>query len=349
MQTQVFCRKHVRSAKATRRGVIAVLAAFLMVAMLALMAFAIDIGMLGNSRTDLQRSADAAALAAAAELTANPGNEIPTALSFAKQNLVTNTRLTDANIQVEIGTWNRATRTFSAGSEPADAVRVLTTMNDQPLFFAKALGSQTYNMQASAVATFQPRDIMLVLDYSGSMLDENKIGNLKAAVDMFCTLVNSTSQGKDRVGFVRYSTTASLQKQLTFNLVEVSHLARQGNASGFTNIGDAMHLATQELELNARPRAKKLIVLLTDGLANRPLNVNPVQHVINEAHAAAARNYPIASISFGSDADQTLMSQVASISKGVHFHVAGSVAQQENQLKAVFRKVAVNRNLQLVD
>ena len=46
-----------------RRGAIAVLSAFLMVGMLAMVALAIDVGYLQVARTQLQQSADAAALA----------------------------------------------------------------------------------------------------------------------------------------------------------------------------------------------------------------------------------------------------------------------------------------------
>jgi uncharacterized membrane protein len=59
-------RNRRRSRK--RQGSILVLAALLLVAMAAMIAFAIDVGYLQVARTELQQSADAAALAAAAEL-----------------------------------------------------------------------------------------------------------------------------------------------------------------------------------------------------------------------------------------------------------------------------------------
>src|SRR5438094_86510 len=51
-----------------RRGAISVFAAFMVVIMLALTAFAVDIGMLCLARAELQRTADASALAATDEL-----------------------------------------------------------------------------------------------------------------------------------------------------------------------------------------------------------------------------------------------------------------------------------------
>src|SRR5262245_35121272 len=51
-----------------RRGTILVLSAILMVAMLAMIAFAVDVGYLQVARTQLQQAADSAAIAATMEL-----------------------------------------------------------------------------------------------------------------------------------------------------------------------------------------------------------------------------------------------------------------------------------------
>ncbi|MCA9266954.1 MAG: hypothetical protein KDA41_00710, partial [Planctomycetales bacterium] len=51
-----------------RKGNVLVLSAVLMVMMVAMLAFAVDVGYIYVSRTQLQRSADAAAMAAAWEL-----------------------------------------------------------------------------------------------------------------------------------------------------------------------------------------------------------------------------------------------------------------------------------------
>src|SRR5687768_6187913 len=51
-----------------RRGNVIVLSAFLMIAMMGLIAFAVDLGYLYNVRTEMQRAADASAIAACWEL-----------------------------------------------------------------------------------------------------------------------------------------------------------------------------------------------------------------------------------------------------------------------------------------
>jgi len=62
----LFCDHSKRHGRRDRRkGTVVVLAAFLMVFILGLLAFAIDVGYMSLARTELQRSADAAAMAAA--------------------------------------------------------------------------------------------------------------------------------------------------------------------------------------------------------------------------------------------------------------------------------------------
>lgn len=57
-----------RLTKRSRRGTVVVMSAFLMVVMIAVLAFAVDLGYILIARTELQRSADSAALSAAWEM-----------------------------------------------------------------------------------------------------------------------------------------------------------------------------------------------------------------------------------------------------------------------------------------
>ena len=70
-------RFHTRSARAngvpvdnkeTRRGTIVVFSAFLMICMMAMLAFSVDLGYIYTTQAELQRSVDAAALAGAGGL-----------------------------------------------------------------------------------------------------------------------------------------------------------------------------------------------------------------------------------------------------------------------------------------
>ena len=104
-------------------------------------------------------------------------------------------------------------------------------------------------------------------------------------------------------------------------------------------------------ERNGRSSAGKLMVLMTDGQANLPQNEKTAKRrALEEAHAAAAARIPIVTISLGAGADTDLMQQIADITKGVYFEIPGGqpVADYEEQLKDVFRRVASDRKLALV-
>lgn len=58
-----------RSGSTTRRGVVSVLAAFLLVGVFAFVAFAVDTGLMTLTQTEMQNAVDAAALAASQEIT----------------------------------------------------------------------------------------------------------------------------------------------------------------------------------------------------------------------------------------------------------------------------------------
>src|SRR4051812_767021 len=84
---ECFMKRRVTS---RRRGNVLVLTAFLMIGMIALLAFAIDLGYAYSARTELQRSADSAAIAAAWELidrNGKPGTETTAGLTTSAKTI----------------------------------------------------------------------------------------------------------------------------------------------------------------------------------------------------------------------------------------------------------------------
>ena len=143
-----------------RRGSVLILTAVLMVALFGLLAFAIDLGYILNVRTELQRTADACALAAARVLP-DEGSALTVAQSFAQQNYGKAGPDLDAS-NVEFGFWDREHVQFisppPAGMQ-ANAVRVRlarTEASGNPLglFFARVLGTNEANTSASATAMY---------------------------------------------------------------------------------------------------------------------------------------------------------------------------------------------------
>ena len=329
-----------------RRGAIVVLTAFLLVIFMCMLAFAIDVGYMNLWRTDLQHASDAAVLAGAAVIPQGEDEAATLAREYAARNLPLSAD--EYSVDVATGYWNRNTRVFVAGGTPIDSIQVTVNRKEIPLFFAPLMGSRSFDTAASAVASFRPRDIMLVLDFSGSMNSQRKIQELKSATKLFFEILDASGD-IDRVGFVRYATQAELEVPLTNNYGHINAIVQDTKANGWTNIGEGMEFARQELDANGRPIAQKMMVIMTDGKVNRPANRSPRQFVLDEAQLAADGNIQIVSISFGGDADKSLMQEVAETAKGTFFHVENGVDDRESDLRAIFEKIATMRPVVLVD
>jgi Flp pilus assembly protein TadG len=159
-----------------RRGAIVVLAAFFMIVMVAFIAMAVDLGYLQNVRTELQRSADSAAMAGAWELVADgaPGLTDDTAAArtaaaaFAGYNPVCKSApgvdLNSANSQsgdivvgyiADISNPDATLDTSDPSKFNAVQVRVRRTSasnGEVPLFFARVLGMNSIGAEATAVS-----------------------------------------------------------------------------------------------------------------------------------------------------------------------------------------------------
>lgn len=159
-----------------RKGVILVLTALLLVLMLAMIAFAVDLGYLNVARTELQRSADAAAIAATYDLiqSGDPASqanysELETkararAVQYAALNKVLAQSPGLAQSDVTIGYLanpsDKNSQIVASGANAPNAVRVLVRRasgqnNEVPLFFGRLLGRNLVSMQAEATAAMR--------------------------------------------------------------------------------------------------------------------------------------------------------------------------------------------------
>jgi Flp pilus assembly protein TadG len=156
-----------------RSGVIAVLAAVMSAVLVGMIAFAVDYGYLLKVRTDLQRSADASALAAVRDLirqvdgTQDLDQVRATARTYAQENL-NDPSFQVASADIAIGRYDpqsiySGVTLLSDGT--FDAVRVTlrrdgATNPSVPLFFARLLGKDQSTVIASATAVLQKAEIM---------------------------------------------------------------------------------------------------------------------------------------------------------------------------------------------
>jgi hypothetical protein len=156
-----------------RKGAVIVLAVLLMVVMLGMVAYAVDVGYIVNTKTELRRAVDAGALAGAAELPNGLAATEAIVKQFVRANRVGSREVHDDEITVELGTWDSAGQQFLASDGNPSALRVVVVRQRQPLFFARIFGKDHFDLQEEAVAQVQPRDIMLTLDFSASMNDDS--------------------------------------------------------------------------------------------------------------------------------------------------------------------------------
>lgn len=182
---------------------------------------------------------------------------------------------------------------------------------------------------------------------------------LKDAVDVFMDYIREVDTN-DRVGLVVYNAAngnAKVEAALTTNLDQIPAVARQrqaGHYHDYTNIGAGMQAAREHLVANGRVNAFKMIVLMTDGVANwnnGAYNITAAKnHVLSEAAADAALHYPVVAISLGAGADTTIMQQVADITDSRHFNVPGgqAIGDYAQGLMEVFRAIADARPMKLV-
>ena len=154
-----------------RRGVIVMLVAVMLVILFGFMAFAIDLGHIAVVDAELQNAADAAALAAADEMGSLNPDVAGAANELTQANFDGSSRLDLAAAETVLGRFDYDRKEFVSGGANPNAVRV-TTRITRPTLFAAALGVDSVTQDATAVAMLNPRDIVFVVDTSGSMNDD---------------------------------------------------------------------------------------------------------------------------------------------------------------------------------
>lgn len=155
-----------------RRGNVVVITVLLMFSLLVVVALAVDVGFLHVARTQLQRSADAAAIAATWRLleSSGPAYSLPdssavgtTAAQYAGLNAVVNVGPALAADDVSIGRlpypFNRSVDLLFDQPSLFNAVKVRVRRTSQQngpvgLFFARVMGLDSQELQAEATAAF---------------------------------------------------------------------------------------------------------------------------------------------------------------------------------------------------
>ena len=202
-----------------------------------------------------------------------------------------------------------------------------------------------------------PRDVVLVLDVSGSMNGTPLSETKQAAVKFVETVLGQSAN--TRISIVTYSDTASVVMQAENNIPELRKAVNSLESGGGTNLYTALEQAQSILD--GRRADTKMIVVMSDGLPNNGPTENGTytEPIIGLADQIKQDNILVYSLGFfhncSSDelaAGQSLMEEIAS--PGYHYEVTDSdsiayvlddVAQQVGGNQYLYIRIACPENL----
>ncbi len=335
-----------RSRQVRRKGAIIYLVAFLILALMACVAFSIDVAYMQLSRTQLRVTTDLSARAGAEAMqrTNNATTARTAAKNIALANKVAGTGfvLNDSDIVFGKAVKNSSgVAVFTANSTPFNATRIVasrttgSTNGNVQLFFGKLFNNTSFQpSMAATVSTpgFLKRDITLVLDRSGSMEESAGGGQTKwqallTALGYFRTAIEST-EDTEKIGLASYSDSGSINRDLTTNYNNVASSVLALDTDGTTNITDGItkgiSIATGSgNRTTTDSEVERVMVVLTDGLHNQ--GTGPTSK-ISALNSAGIR---VIAITFGSGADQATMKTLAESCNGKHYHAPTGAALME--------------------
>src|SRR5262245_45945511 len=179
--------------RARRAGSILPMVVISLVALLGFVALAIDVGMLMVSKTECQIAADCAATAGARTLNGdvpmnnNKAAAGPKVIEAATACSILTRPVQAASVQYEVGyyAYDRSARRFNAllpssgasmpSNENWSLVRAQVSSSN-PTAFARVFGALSLNTTAVATAVHRPRDLSIIMDFSGSMSFDSLLG-----------------------------------------------------------------------------------------------------------------------------------------------------------------------------
>ena len=163
--------------------------------------------------------------------------------------------------------------------------------------------------------TKRPTNVYLVVDTSGSMEDDDKIGLTKLALQSFVTQIRGD---RDQVGLITFSNDADVRLSLQ-SLDDAGRANLHGTiqelyAAGNTALIDGVWEAYTELLLYGDPEAINAIVVMTDGHENN--SEATLRTLRTRLQQEQALRVVIFTIAFGTDADEDIMVELAEIGDG---------------------------------
>ena len=163
----------------------------------------------------------------------------------------------------------------------------------------------------------RPAQIVLVVDASGSMAQENRIDLLKSSLDVLLDELRPD----DEIAVVAFSTTAWVVLPLTEvgEAWEIRRALHSLTPKGSTNAEQGLRLGYRMLREEADPRKLQRIILCSDGVAN--MGNTGSESILEEVREESER-VPLTTIGFGmGNYNDVLMEQLADAGDGQYAYV----------------------------
>ena len=258
-----------------RKGVFFVLAVICLLGAMTFVGMSVDLGMITVTKTRMQATADAAALAAAQEIVVAVRNASWDSENGLDMTAVQNAAAADAramaeyvaningfyinpNVDVVLGrrllASDGVTYNETWGTGPFNCVKVDIRKNNSdrtapdaklPLIFAPVVGERAQSLTSSATAFIESRDIVCTLDYSSSMNDDSCMSSAtisrltKAGVETNLDAIWGALVASD----VRFSNDATTKK------FPSTGFGTMNSAAGTTNSSSSSQTAIEALGL----------------------------------------------------------------------------------------------------
>jgi Ca-activated chloride channel family protein len=172
-------------------------------------------------------------------------------------------------------------------------------------------------------------NVVLVIDRSGSMADENKLEQVKNAA---AEIVNNMN-AEDRLAVVIYDD--SIQTLIPSGPVENKERIKEAiynlEPGGSTNLCGGLRQGFEEARRNFKENYVNRIILLSDGLANA--GITDPDQIDAEAKRIRANAITISTMGVGTDYNENLMANIADYSGGNYYYIS-----KEIDMAAIFRK-----------
>ena len=262
------------------------------------------------------------------------------------------TPLSTFSIDVDTGSYSNVRRMLASGERPpADAIRAeefinyfryghaAPTTRDVPFRVSTELAPSPFNSKRQLLmvgikgyevpkTTLPASNLVFLIDTSGSMMDEDKLPLVKAALRKLVPQMRE----QDRVGIVAYAGSAGLVLPPTpgNRHDEILGALDRLEAGGSTNGGDGIQLAYKVAREAFREGGVNRVLLLTDG----DFNVGVVDQKALETLVADQRKSGIAlsTLGFGTgNYNDAMAERLADVGNGNHAYI-DSVREAEKVL-----------------